>query len=490
MVANMSNNVVDVPEKTAFGDAISEELSPITQINAKYGLLTNVLTVLDDSASGTNSVVDNKFTCETGTATDGLASILTLRQVTSRAGQGVQARFSAAFDNPVSSSTQAAGIITAGAAFTFAYVGTNFGIVTVRDGIDELQELTLTVPAGAENATVTINAIPYVVALSGGGTLEIDAYEIQLELNSVVPNYAFTSNGAQVVAQAIIPDAQLAFAYSSAGTSVGAWVQLSAGDDGTTDFIPQSAWNQDTRLTGDIDSILDQQDMNYYKIQLDGSVDFSVKDKDSKKYVLVHRIPYINTDNLNNPAESTFRIGWLARNTGNTSNVTIQGSYAASFIEGKIFYDTAPQGKSNNQTIVAAANPSSVISLRNRISFGDKVNRAEVLPLVVGVSSQTSKFAFFKMLLNPTFSSPIDFEYVAKGSSLVEFSLDNVEVTGGLEIGSVTVEAGAPAQLQFNTTLNRTTSVFPGSVIVITAEIPSGGGGSDCQANVTFQEDL
>ncbi len=486
----MSNNAVNEPSTTAFGDIVAAQLSPVTQINAKYGLLTNVLTVTDDAISGTNSVVDNKFTCESGVSVLGLASILTLRQVASRAGQGVLARFSAAFNAPVADCTQASGLITAETAFTFAYAGTNFGILTVRDGIDELQELTLTVAAGAENATVTINAIPYVVALSGGGTVEIDAYEIQLELNSVVPNYSFTSNGAQVVAQAVIPATQGVFAYSSAGSSLGSWFQLSAGDAGTTDFIPQSAWNQDTRLTGDANSILDQQDMNYYKIQLDGSVDFSVKDKDSKKYVLVHRIPYINTNNLSNPAESTFRVGWLVRNTGNNSNVTIQGSYAASFIEGKIFYDTAPQGKSNNQTITAGAPSSTVIILRNRISFGNKVNRAEALPLVAGASSQTSKFAFFRLLLNPTFLSPVNFEYLSKSSSLVEFSLDSVQVTGGLEIGSVTVEAGAPAQLEFNTTLNRTTSVFPGSTIAVVVEIPSGGGGADCQANLTFQEDL
>ena len=64
--------------KTAFGQAKAEQETPITQIAAEYGILGQVLTVTDDLASGTNAVVNDLFTSQTGTAADGLASILTL----------------------------------------------------------------------------------------------------------------------------------------------------------------------------------------------------------------------------------------------------------------------------------------------------------------------------------------------------------------------------------------------------------------------------
>jgi len=73
---------------TAYGQDKSEKLTPVTQISAEYGLLGQVLTINDTSASGSNSVVDNKFTCQTGTSTSGLASITSLRQINHRAGQG------------------------------------------------------------------------------------------------------------------------------------------------------------------------------------------------------------------------------------------------------------------------------------------------------------------------------------------------------------------------------------------------------------------
>jgi len=113
-------------QKTAFGDLSVESLRPIHQKSAEYGLLDQVLTVVDDDSSGSNSIVNNKFTCQTGTAADGLASILSLRQLKYRSGQGALARFTAVFSAGVADSQQAAGLITAENSFVFAFFGDCF----------------------------------------------------------------------------------------------------------------------------------------------------------------------------------------------------------------------------------------------------------------------------------------------------------------------------------------------------------------------------
>lgn len=485
----MSNNVFDDPQLTAYGNASVESLSPITQIKARYGLLTNVLTVIDSGGAGIVSAVDNKFTCDSGTTSDGLASILTLRQVSPRAGQGALARLSIIFDTPVVDNNQVGGLITAENLFTFAYLGTSFGILSIRDGLDELQELTLTVAAGAETAVVTVDGTAYNIPLAGLGTVQEDAFELALELNVQVPNYNFSSNDNQVVAQAVIPGPGGSFAYTSPGTSVGSWTQITLGANGATAFVPQADWNFNTRISPNTDINLDPQDNNYYKIQINGSADFFVQDRISKKDILVHRMSFVNIDALSNPAEETFRVGWVCRNVGNNSSVVMQGSYAASFIEGEIYYDTTPQGLSVDQNVSAGTGQHSLIILRNRQSFGGKVNRAEVLPLIVNVSSQTNKFVFFKILLNPTFATPVTFQYADKENSLIEISTQDIIITGGLEIGSATVTDGAPRLLEFNNTKIRTLAAFPGSTIAIVAEIPSGTA-ADCQVNLQLQQDL
>ena len=111
----MSNNVQQELATTAYGDLRVQQDTPITQISSRYDLLTEVLTVTDSASSGSNTIKDDKFTCQTGTASNGLASILTLRQVGTRPGQGVISRFDAVFDIGVSGNQQAAGLPVASA---------------------------------------------------------------------------------------------------------------------------------------------------------------------------------------------------------------------------------------------------------------------------------------------------------------------------------------------------------------------------------------
>jgi len=248
--------------RTAFGELQVESMSPITQVSAQYSLLRNVLTVTDNAETGTNSIVDNKFTCDSGTSADGLASISTLRQLGYRAGQGAMARFTAVFSQGVVGNLQAAGLITAENSFAFGFQGDVFGIIHAHDGQDELQELTLTVAAAtAETATVTIDGIAYSVSLTGTGNIQGDAFEIAVSLNDQVPNYNFTANNDQVVAQAVLPLTQGAFAYSSTGTSVGAWTQIVSGIQPIQDFTPKSLWN------GHVHTNFNPQMGNVYQIQ-------------------------------------------------------------------------------------------------------------------------------------------------------------------------------------------------------------------------------
>ena len=51
----MSNNATQLLNTTAFGDLKAEQMTPITQISAEYGLLSQVLTVVDAGASGTTT---------------------------------------------------------------------------------------------------------------------------------------------------------------------------------------------------------------------------------------------------------------------------------------------------------------------------------------------------------------------------------------------------------------------------------------------------
>ena len=93
------------------------------------------------------------------------------------------------------------------------------------------------------------------------------------------------------------------------------------------------------------------------------------------------------------------------------------------------------------------------------------------------------------MLLNPTFSSDLVFDYVDKTASIAEFSEDNVLVTGGKLLGSVTTTAGSPQSINFNDEENTDTFVPPGSIFALVARVSSGAA-SDMDASISWQEDI
>jgi len=487
----VSENFQQELATTAFGEIRAEQSNPVAQISAEYGLFSETLTVTDASSGGTNTIVNGKFTCQTSTASDGLASILSLRQLKYRPGQGALARFTALFTAGTASSQQAAGLITAENAFTFGFINENFGIIHAFDGEAETQELTITTAAtGGENATITIDGTGFTVPLTAG-SIQHNAFEIAVSLEAQVVNYNFTSNGVKVVAQALISGPMGSFAFSSS-TAVAAWAQITVGVDPTINFTAQASWNEDTRLTGTVEDILDPTKGNVYQIQFQylgfGAINFFVEDSETGHFVLVHRIRFANTSttpSVNNP---TFSVGCLVRHLGNTTNLTVAGTSAGIFIEGMARRDAPARADFNDQVSVDT-NLTNILTIRNRISFNGKVNRIPMFPILLTASTQANKSAFFELLLNPTFGGDLDFAYIDEASSIVETAKDLVTVSGGRLIGALTVVDQNSIIIRFNSTANQDTILTPGDVLCIAAKVSSGAA-SDMQTSFTWQEDI
>ncbi len=481
--------------KTAYGAAKSESETFVTQISAEYGLLGQVLTVNDILASGSNSVVDDQFTCQSGTDPAGLASITSLRQINYRSGQGAIARISGKFSLGVALNQQLAGLISAENTFAFGFNQTNFGILHNHGGKTESQELTITTPAaGAETATIDINGIPITVPLTAG-TVQHNAFEISNSLNAQVNNYNFTSNDDQVVAQAVVPAAQGAFTFSSTGAAVAAWVQTTIGLSPELDFIAQADWNVDTRLTGNTDSdpdhVLDPTKGNEYQVQYKwgfGAIKFFIEDNRTGDLILVHVIRYANKNIIPSVTNPSFRVGWVTFNFGNTTNITISGAEADLTVEGAINRSTPPRTTANNQLAVGAT-LTNIITFRNRINFGGKTNRVDVLPLLMTLSTQSNKSAFFEIRVNPTFGGDLDFTYIDKDNSIIEVATDAVPVSGGRLLGAATVVAASSFPLQFNTRETIELAALPGQIFTIAAKVSSGAA-ADMQATGTSVESI
>lgn len=409
---------------TAFGELSVAEPTPVIQISAQYGLTDEVMTIVNNGGTSFNG--DSLFNVSSGTNPLGLASLNTTKQLAYKPGQGALARFTALFTSGVPASLQGAGLINSEDAFAFGFFGADFGIIYSRNGKTEHQELTVTNASGNETATITIDDVAYSVPLTTGG-VNHNAQEIAASLTTQVDNYLFTANNNVVSAMNQLPTVEGAYAFSSA-TAVAAWDQKQAGIEPTIELIPQTTWNRNTV------SWLDPTKGNVYSISIQylgfGNIQFYVEDEVSGAPLLVHQLEYANKNTLPSVGNPTFRVGWLVRNLGNTTDLVVSGASAAGFIEGKNLADTLPRAI-ESVTGNVDTTQTNVITIRNRFHFGDKINRADIIPLLLSMGTEGNKGAFFRLVANAEFTDDINFDYVDEQNSVAETSIDQVALVPG-----------------------------------------------------------
>jgi len=467
---------------TSFGERSVAENTPVAQISAEYGILEKAepITILTGNVSPDGSL----FVASTGIDPNAFALILTRHQVKYRPGQGLLGRVDAIFDTPQIDSNQEAGLIitTDRMCFGFNAAGV-FGIIYKHNGEAEIQELTITTPAtSSESATITVNGTALTVPLTAG-TVNHNAFEISVSLNSQVADYDFSSNDNQVVARSLVAIPAGAFAFSSS-TAVATWAQIEAGVEPLNSSIVQTDWNIDKRPD------LDPFKGNVYQINYMGfgAIDFSIEDNETGKLVLVHRIKFANTSVIPSIGNPTFRVGWLTFNEGNTTSVSIKGSSAAGFIEGKVVHTEAPRADKNTNTSVPASpsSPVNLLTLRNRFVFGTRRNRAETFGISLTAATDSNKAVLVDVLTGAVISGDLDFQYIDKANSTTEVAKDGGEVTGGRLVASITIppDGGEPFNLERLSSL-----ILPGETVTISAVMVAGAA-SSVTVTIVFQEDL
>lgn len=477
----MSNNVQQDFLKTAFGELSVSEATPEVQINAVYGLRDDVdATSLGVGSSAAAS--DGNYVVQTGAAAGGSAAILSKRFVSYRSGQGLLCRISALFSTGVADSVQAAGLVSIEDALVFGYNGTDFGLFRFYAGESEIQSLQVTVGAGgAENATVTVDGTGYTVPLTAG-TVQHNAIEIADSLTSQTETYKFSSNGDTVTAISIQTDTAGAFAFTSA-TAVAAWTQDNAAVAPTQDFTAQADWTNPLSWT------LDPTKGNVYAISLQylgyGGIRFYIENPETADLELAHVFDYANQNTTPSVSNPTFSVGWVVRNTTNTTNVTVKGASSFGGVEGKKIFDERTRGASG-ENVALAATEVNLLTIRNRDVFGGKNNKITMYPQNLIVSAAHNKTVIFKVDLNATFSTDLVYSYLDESSSVTEYSTDSATVSGSeREVAAFRIRDTTPAIIDISKLFEL---IDPGESLTISAQTSSGTG-AEADASIAWLED-
>ena len=441
---------------TAFGQVLTAEETPRVQIDFIEGLLSTDHEQLTDGSSGSITTSASRLTCSTGTTIGGYAVCRSRRVARYRAGQGMVARWTAAFPSaPTALSLVVAGLLNPEDALLVGYNGATFGFMRRIAGACAIHRLTVSVgTGGAETLTVTLNGVAFTV--SAGGVLSTtETAEAIAErvggytgwTSSVSP----TSNGSTVTfIQGTPAVTSGAFTLTSTGTATGTFATVRAGaaNDSETGFIAQTAWNID-RMDGSNGEynpsglLLDPSKFNVYELSVPylgaGSIRLAIMGPNGEFYD-VHTIEYPNSAQVPSLRNPSFRMAWIAASLGSTTNLQVYGGSGYVGTQGRLVSARDPFAVTS-VAYSASTTEYVAFAIRVRGEFAGQLCQREVRPHVLDVGVETSnRTAQVTVYLNPTITGTVNWSYVDQSASCVEYATPTtITPSGGRKVGGVNV---------------------------------------------------
>lgn len=406
-----------------FGSIHAENLTPVFQTDAVYGINSGQVTSFT-SGSGAATASDSIFSVSTGTTIYSQASILGRKRLRYRAGQGVVGRFTALYTTPVASSYQVAGFGHAEDGVFFGYKNTDFGILYSTRGVRATYTLTVTVGASsAANATVELNGVSTVVALSASSNVQRTVWE--LSQASYTGWDAYPSGATVIFVRKAVGATAGAFSYSAGTTGSSASIaQTKAGAAANETFIKQTDWNGDKlNGTGASGVTADWTKGNVFEIGIQylgfGSIVFKIEANlgtNNPDFVVVHTLALPNSLTQTSFGNPSFPFTMAAYSAGSTTNLTVKCASFAGFIEGGKHLHGNRFSYFNQLTTVGAANFQAIMTIMNTRYYQGRSNQAVINLLSVSGALKHTSPCIFYLIKNGTLQGNPNFTALATNS--------------------------------------------------------------------------
>jgi hypothetical protein len=410
---------------TSFGEYTAVPLEPVVQQDALYGIIPTEIESFTGGL-GTAGETDRLFTVTSGTSTGGYGVLRTKRVVRYRPGQGSMCRFTAAFTQGVANTQQYAGFLNQENALQVGYDGEKFGILRRTDGRAEIRVLTIGTPAsGSETATITLNGVAFTVNITSGPATQnattianatFTGYTVDQEDGKVY--FASTTNAPQTGT----------FSFSSA-TAAGTFSQAQQGVVDNNIWTYQENFNVDALDgTGPSKITIDPTKLNVYQIQLRwlgaGEIRFAIENPDTGALIFFHRIHYVNRNTKSHIGNPSFKLGYVAYNTGSAQSVTVTGGSMAGFLEGTLRDTSLPGAVSSavQTNLNTAGTWYHLVSLQNPLVFANNFNLRQMIIERVSLAFQGNDPLVLAIVVNgASVSTPLQWNKVDATGTLAAY---------------------------------------------------------------------
>lgn len=479
--------------KSAFGELATAEPTPIVQLQFPYNINTDIVEKRENNL-GTVTQADGMAVMESGASANSAAHLLSLVPLKYHPGQGAIARFTALFTTGVANSIQVVGVAEVGDGFLFGFNGAAFSILRREGGVPETQTVTVTTGAVTATGDITINldGVAKTVAVTSGDSARQVAVKIaDADFSDTGLGWSTFVNNATVIFKAW-SDGNKAGTFSLVDTDttgvVGSFAETIAGASTTLNWVAQTSWNRDTfDGNGQSGVTLDPTKGNVYEIRYQwlgfGAIDFLIENPSTKEFVLVHRIEYANANTEPSLQNPTLPLHIMAKNTSNTSNLTVKTSSMGGMIEGRAFDQSLLEGMENTITNLGTTELP-ILSIKNNVVHQSKINRVRVRPEFLSLATESTKPVIFRIKVNPTLTGTPAFADVNAATSVVSTDTASSGVTGGREVFTTVLGKTDSEIIGFHD-LDR--KLNPGDVLVVTAEATSGSN-QEVAVSITWSE--
>jgi len=434
-----------------FGSVHCESMTPVFQTDAVYGINSGQVATTT-SGTGTASASNSLFSVSTGTTALSQGVILGRKRLRYRPGQGIIGRFAGKFTSPVTYSYQVIGFGHAEDGVYMAYreatgpgytgVAPVFGILYINRAHREVRTLTVTTASSTtQNVTVTLNSVPFSVAVTNSANIQRTVWEIS---QGTYAGWDAYPAGATVVF--VRKSANPASGtYTLAGsTVVGTFAQTRAGAVGTETFIPQSTWNGDKLDgTGASGVTIDPTKGNVFEIQIQylgfGAIIFKCEvtppDGNNADFVTIHSMKLPNTLTATSFGNPSFPFTMAAYSAGSTTNLTVSVGSFAGFIEGPKVLHGNRFTYFNSLTTVGAANFQALFTIANTRYYAGQTSQVVInLTSVSGALKHTSPCIFYLIKNGALAGNPNFVSLSSNSASLWDTAATTVTYTTGDQV--------------------------------------------------------
>lgn len=466
--------------ESAYGEITTVSNRPIIQALPTYNLLpANWRTYT--AGTGTATVANKMFTCQTGTTIYSYGVIRSVRSVNYHAGVGAYGKFAARFSTGIANSQQAVGFFNIGDGYLFGFNGAEFGILYQHGGKPEVRTITVTgASGGSTNLTLTLNSVGYTIPLTSG-TTAFNAYEITTWLNANQTIWSAKQNGSTVVLMAFSEGAKSGTYTYSHSTSTGTIAATTTGITKTTDFYAQTAWNKDTV------SWLEPTYGNTYAIQYHGlgfgGVEFFVQNPDTGRFIPVHLMDFANTTTTAAVMNPSMRIGMYNYSLGSTTNLVTYCAGMSAFTQGDPQPIRNPRSTSNIKTLTTTL--TNLLTIRCRETFGGEPNQLEIQPLLITAFTESNKGATVTIYTNATVGGTPNFSYLDEDTLISEIDTAGTTVTGGNPLASFVITTNTVI-----IDLNALNIRIPPTITLTIAAKVNSGAAADTGVSISWYEDV